>query len=139
VTRRRESLLLTFNDFRVPDISAPQHSSREQEGSLGIRKYSNQMVWFTAFLMLICGTGCSDPDKTSGVPGLTAPTVISLAPPNASTGVCANTIVTATFSKAMDPATVTTSTSLSLVQIAQLSPEQLPTVPPATQRSLLHQ
>jgi len=38
------------------------------------------------------------------------PTVISVAPPNAATGICPNTLVTATFSDAMQPSTINTTT-----------------------------
>src|SRR6202521_969321 len=71
-----------------------------------MRRYSNQTMWFIAFLLLIIGAGCGDPDK-AGNPGTTPPTVISVTP---SDGVCPNTVVTATFSKAMNPATINTST-----------------------------
>jgi hypothetical protein len=48
--------------------------------------------------------------RTGAVPDTTAPTVISTVPANAATGVPINQKVTATFSKAMDPATITIST-----------------------------
>ena len=76
-----------------------------------MRRYNNYTMCFLAFLLLIIGAGCSDPDKT-GNPGLTPPTVISVEPPNGSAGVCPNTIVTATFSKAMNPATINDTTFL---------------------------
>src|SRR6202163_2173875 len=76
-----------------------------------MRRYNNYTMCFTAFLLLIIGVGCSDPDKT-GNPGLPPPTVISVEPPNGSAGVCPNTIVTATFSKAMNPATINDTTFL---------------------------
>ena len=71
-----------------------------------MRRYNNYTMCFLAFLLLIIGAGCSDPDK-AGNPGTTPPTVISVTP---SDGVCPNTVVTATFSKAMNPATINTST-----------------------------
>jgi Ice-binding-like/Bacterial Ig-like domain len=71
-----------------------------------MRRYSNHTMWFIAFLLLIIGAGCGDPDK-AGNPGTTPPTVISVTPAN---GVCPNTVVTATFSKAMNPATINTTT-----------------------------
>jgi hypothetical protein len=75
-----------------------------------MRTYLNQL-WFPALLLLLFATGCADPDKTNGgLLGLTPPTVTSVAPPNGATGVCPNTIVTATFSEAMDPASLTSST-----------------------------
>ena len=59
--------------------------------------------------------GCSDPDKNSGAGSptdpLTPPTVTSVTPLDGSTLVCPNTVlITATFSKAMNPATITTTT-----------------------------
>jgi hypothetical protein len=76
-----------------------------------MRRYNNYTMCFLAFLLLIIGAGCSDPDK-AGNPGTTPPTVISVEPPNGSAGVCPNTIVTATFSKAMNPATINDTTFL---------------------------
>jgi hypothetical protein len=38
------------------------------------------------------------------------PSVISVTPPNVATGICPNTVVTATFSEAMNPATINTTT-----------------------------
>ncbi len=75
-----------------------------------MRRYGNPKIWFTAFLLLIFATGCNDPDNTAGAPGLTPPTVISVAPPDGAVGACANTIVTATFSEAMNPSTINAST-----------------------------
>jgi hypothetical protein len=76
-----------------------------------MRRYNNHTMCFIAFLLLISGAGCGDPDK-AGNPGVTPPTVISVEPPNGSAGVCPNTIVTATFSKAMNPATINNTTFL---------------------------
>src|ERR1700687_1582649 len=75
-----------------------------------LRKENTQKIWFTALLALIFVTGCGDPDHGAGNPGLTPPTVISVAPPNGANGACPNTIVTATFSEAMNPATLNTTT-----------------------------
>jgi hypothetical protein len=73
-------------------------------------KYNNPKIWFPAFLLLIVATGCSDPDKNSGAgnPGspLTPPTVVSVVPVGSTIGVCQGAVVTATFSKAMNPATI---------------------------------
>jgi hypothetical protein len=74
-----------------------------------MRRYNNHKIWFIAFLLLIFGAGCGDPD-TGTNPGLIPPTVISVAPPDGAAGACPNTIVTATFSKAMNPATINTTT-----------------------------
>src|ERR1700674_3149899 len=40
-----------------------------------MRRYGNYTMCFLAFLLLIIGAGCSDPDK-AGNPGTTPPTVI---------------------------------------------------------------
>jgi hypothetical protein len=71
-----------------------------------MRRKSVRGMWFTAFLLLICGVGCSDPDKSGNNLGVTPPTATSMSPPNGAAGTCPNTIVTATFSKAMNPATI---------------------------------
>jgi hypothetical protein len=47
---------------------------------------------------------------TTGANPCQAPTVISVTPPNATTGVCPSTVVTATFSEAMNPSTINTTT-----------------------------
>src|SRR5947209_15546454 len=77
-----------------------------------MRRYSDHSIWFIAFLLLILAAGCSDPDKNSITSApTTPPTVILVTPPNGSAGVCPNTaIISATFSKAMNPATINTST-----------------------------
>ena len=63
-----------------------------------------------SILLLLVATGCSDPDESGGNPGLTAPVVVSVAPLSGASGTCINTIVTATFSKAMNPATINSTT-----------------------------
>jgi len=72
-------------------------------------------MWIAMFLAAALMAGCSDADKNSGAgnPGgpLTLPTVTSVTPPDTSMGICSNTaLITATFSKAMNPATISTST-----------------------------
>jgi hypothetical protein len=76
-------------------------------------RQSKNRILFTAFLLLIFTIGCGDPDKqnaaAAGSPG-TPPTVTSVTPVNGNVGVCPNTaIISATFSKAMNPATITSS------------------------------
>jgi hypothetical protein len=75
-----------------------------------MRRYSNFRIWFPAFLLLLFATGCSDYDKPGANPTVTAPTVSSVAPLDAASGTCSSTIVTATFSTAMNPATVDVAT-----------------------------
>src|SRR5579864_5664153 len=78
----------------------------------GMRRYSIPKIWFTALLLLSTITGCGDPDKNAvPTPPTTSPTVTLVTPANGNTGLCSTTtIISATFSKAMNPATITTST-----------------------------
>lgn len=73
-----------------------------------MRRYNNLTIWFAAFL-LVFSAGCSDYDKAGTNPTVTPPTVISVTPLSAASA-CSNTIVTATFSKAMNPATISGTT-----------------------------
>ena len=68
-------------------------------------RYNHYKIWFTAFLLLIFSAGCSDPDKATSNPTVTSPTV-SVTPASGANGACPNTTVTATFSQAMNPATI---------------------------------
>jgi hypothetical protein len=71
-------------------------------------------LWTPAFLLaavMATMAGCSDGDKNAGTgnPGdpLTPPAVTVVTPPDGSTLVCPNTaVITATFSKDMDPTTI---------------------------------
>jgi hypothetical protein len=77
-----------------------------------MRTNKNYKIWIMALLLLSFAAGCSDPDKNGLVSTSTSPPTVTLVTPaNGSTGVCASTaIISATFSKAMNPATITTST-----------------------------
>ena len=80
-----------------------------------MRKLKVNTIWIPAFLLAVVMAGCSDPDKRAGTGGpgdpLTPPTVTAVTPPNGSTLVCPNTaVITATFSKPMNPATITATT-----------------------------
>ena len=72
--------------------------------------------WILALMMFVAfEAGCGDPDANiaAAPPGspITPPAVTSVTPPNGTAGVCPNnTIITATFSKPMNAATLTTST-----------------------------
>lgn len=72
-----------------------------------MRKYNNAKIWLSAFLLLIFSPGCCNPGTN---PGLVPPTTTSVTPLSASTGGCSNAPVTATFSLAMNPATLTGTT-----------------------------
>ena len=81
-----------------------------------MRKLTVSTIWISAFLLAFLVAGCSDPDanpnaKNPGAP-LTPPAVLapSVLPPSGSSGICPNAVVTAIFSKAMNPATINTST-----------------------------
>jgi hypothetical protein len=80
-----------------------------------MRKLLLGKTWIFALLLTVLVAGCGDPDKNSGTANAatptTPPTVTNETPPNASTLVCPNTaVITATFSKAMNPATLNTTT-----------------------------
>jgi hypothetical protein len=75
-----------------------------------MRISDNSTAVFMIALILLFSNGCNDPDKNGAIAGLTPPTVTSVAPPNNVIGACSNSIVTATFSKAMNPATINSST-----------------------------
>jgi hypothetical protein len=77
-----------------------------------MRKLKIANIWITAFLLAVGMMGCGDPDSSKGAPppSLTPPTVVSVVPLGGATGVCQGAAVTANFSKAMNPATITTGT-----------------------------
>jgi Ice-binding-like/Bacterial Ig-like domain len=72
-----------------------------------MRRYNNHTTWFIAFLLLIFSPGCCNPSPN---PDLTPSTVTSATPPTGTTGVCTNSVATATFSEAMNPSTINTTT-----------------------------
>jgi len=74
-------------------------------------------IFIPAFLLAVVMVGCSDSDKRAGTgnPGdpLTPPTVTVVTPTNGTLLVCPNNaLITATFSKPMNPATLTNSFTL---------------------------
>jgi hypothetical protein len=80
-----------------------------------MRKLMLSRTWIFALLLAALAAGCGDPDKNAGAANAgsptTPPTVTTETPPNASTLICPNTaVITATFSKAMNPATLNTTT-----------------------------
>jgi len=80
-----------------------------------MRTHSYFMSYFAALLLLSFAVGCGDPDKNAnaGKPGdpLTPPSVTLVTPPDGNVATCPNSAtVSAAFSKAMNPATLNTST-----------------------------
>jgi len=77
-----------------------------------MRNLKMSKILIPVFLLAVAMFGCSDPDASKGgpPPTLTAPTVISVVPVGGVTGICQGAAVTATFSKAMNPATINTGT-----------------------------
>ena len=75
-----------------------------------MRRYRSYKSWLVTFLLLMFVNGCSDSDKAGMNPTVTRPTVTLAAPLNGAAGTCSNIVVTATFGKAMNPATITGTT-----------------------------
>src|SRR4029077_3510518 len=81
-----------------------------------MRKSKVRKLWTPAFFSAVALVGCSANTKPVGTPSnpgtsSTSPGVTSVTPTDASTLVCPNTaVITATFSKAMNPATINAST-----------------------------
>jgi hypothetical protein len=77
-----------------------------------MRKFKIGQIWILAFFLAVLIAGCGDADKISlGNPQLTPPIVTSVTPPDVPQGVCPNNaLITATFSKAMNPGTINTAT-----------------------------
>jgi hypothetical protein len=79
-----------------------------------MRKSKTLKVWISALLLAVGMAGCGDGDKNAnaGNPGdpLSPPTVISVLPAIASTTACPTTLVTVTFSKAMNASTINATT-----------------------------
>ena len=78
-----------------------------------MRKMNVGKMWIPAFLLAVLMAGCGDSDTNAGKPGnpLPPPAVTSVNPLNGSTFTCGNPVViNATFTKAMNPATVNTTT-----------------------------
>jgi Ice-binding-like/Bacterial Ig-like domain len=76
-----------------------------------MRKLKVSKIWIPAFLLAALVAGCGDPDKGANAGPLAAPTVVSVTPTNGVSLLCPNiAVISATFSKAMNPATINTST-----------------------------
>ena len=73
-------------------------------------KFGRFKILFSMLLLVTIVVGCSDKDRSNGVPSLTPPTVLSVSPLNGATAACGTTVLTATFSKAMQPSTINAST-----------------------------
>jgi hypothetical protein len=78
-----------------------------------MRNLKVSKIWIPAFLLAVLMAGCGDSDPNVGKPGnpLTPPAVTSMNPLAGSTFTCGTPVViNATFSKAMNPATINTTT-----------------------------
>ncbi len=73
-----------------------------------MRRYNSYTIWLATFLLgfvVIFIAGCGGPSHPAP-----APTVMSAAPPTGTGGACPNTMVTATFSAAMNPTSIDAAT-----------------------------
>jgi hypothetical protein len=84
-----------------------------------MQKLFNKKMWLLAVPLAMFIAGCSGGDDNvvgggggggGGAPDTTAPAVSSTIPADTATGVAINQNITATFSEAMDPATITSTT-----------------------------
>src|SRR5580692_3182184 len=94
-------------------LPALRNELSRNEGEKLMRKLKFTRVWIPAFLLAGLLTGCGDSDPNVGKPGnpLTPPAVTSVNPLTGSTFTCGNPVViNATFTKAMNPATINTTT-----------------------------
>jgi hypothetical protein len=82
--------------------------NKEKKKMNRFERVTKPLMWLMALLLAAFVAGCSGSDGSPA--DTTAPTVKSTAPVNASTGIALNTNIIATFSEAMDPATITTAT-----------------------------
>ncbi len=73
-----------------------------------MRTFKNYTILLAASLLLI-SAGCSDNNNTTST-NTGAPTASSMAPPSGAGAACPNTIVTAVFSEAMNPASIDATT-----------------------------
>jgi|HubBroStandDraft_1064217.scaffolds.fasta_scaffold00049_3 hypothetical protein len=71
-----------------------------------MRRYYNHKIWSIAFLLLIFSPGCCNSNANSDL----APPAVSAVPLAGAVGVCPSAAVTATFSLAMQPATINATT-----------------------------
>jgi Ice-binding-like/Bacterial Ig-like domain len=76
-----------------------------------MRKLMVSKIWIPAFLLAVFVAGCGDSDRAANAGPLSTPTVVSVTPTNGLTLLCPNiAVISATFNKAMNPATINTST-----------------------------
>ena len=68
-----------------------------------MQRYYNHKIWSIAFLPLLFSPGCCNPSASRD---LTRPTVASVIPLSGADGVCPNTVVTASFSVAMNSTSI---------------------------------
>jgi hypothetical protein len=78
-----------------------------------MRKFKIAQIWILAFFLAVVIAGCGDADRNAGAGNLGSPPAVvsaSVLPPDGSSGICPNTVVTAVFNKAMNPATINSTT-----------------------------
>jgi hypothetical protein len=77
-----------------------------------MRTHNNHIICFLAILLISLTIGCGDSDVNGAInPATVPPTVTLPTPSSGATGVCPNAvIISATFSEAMNPATINAST-----------------------------
>ncbi|OIR05617.1 hypothetical protein GALL_123610 [mine drainage metagenome] len=84
-------------------------SDNEENKMNEIEKVAKPVTWFMAFLLTVFAAGCGGSSSGTVAVSPAAPKVSYTIPAANATGVATNSKVTATFSKDMAPATITTS------------------------------
>jgi hypothetical protein len=105
--------------MKTPTTNQTNVSGRcvSQKGIIGmirspgmLRSFIGAILTVPLLMIFMAGCGIWDRKSITGPSDNTAPTITSTVPANTATGVAINTAVSATFSEAMDPATITTAT-----------------------------
>jgi hypothetical protein len=71
---------------------------------------NNPLMWIMTLLLAALVTGCGSSSGSNGIADTTAPTISSTVPANGATAVAINSLITANFSEAMNPATINAAT-----------------------------
>ncbi|MDO8291827.1 MAG: ice-binding family protein [Gallionella sp.] len=99
-----------MNKFEYVASGTASYSTRLSNDGNQVAGYK-PLKWLMSLLLVALVTGCGGGDGSgAGLADTTAPTISSTAPANTATAIALNANITATFSEAMDAATINTVT-----------------------------